>query len=427
MADKDNSARIEDFLKQVRRLKEQHKKRAAATGEDFNVFEILGVERREVKHSAMLANLLNPKGSHRQGAVFLEHFLNLELLRQGDSASYGELGDFQVTPEATTNANDGRIDIRLQKKGYACIIIENKIDAEDQPDQLSRYYRNAKADFTDEQIKLIYLTLDGKSPSGKSLSSMDGQKQLDEDRVICMSYESHIIKWLEGCLKEVVGLARIREVLLQYQGLIKKLTGQPINKELTMEISEILTKEHNLIPELENSILETKVRLQCKFWEELRKKINEACNIEFSKVSKDDVRRFFAKNSYLGIEYKVTSCLKLPLTSTFDIAFRVELDASMQYRDKVYYGFVLLENGSRFKKCRDEQFDEYADLAGDALRQGKRNDCWLLRKDMGYQNQDSSFGYIAEDAELEKLVETIAQEIEDSVDKFIEAKQDAGL
>ena len=99
----------------------------------------------------------------------------------------------------------------------------------------------------------------------------------------------------------------------------------------------------------------------------------------------------------------------------------------MQYRDKVYYGFVLLENGSRFKKCRDEQFDKYADLAGDALRQGQRNDYWLLRKDMGYQNQDSSFGYIAEGTELEKLVETIAQEIKDAVDKFIEAKQGAGL
>ena len=307
MTDENNSARIENILGQVRELKKQYERRAAVTGEDFNVFEILGVERREVRHSAMLANLLNPKGSHRQGAVFLEHFLNLEPLRLADSSGYGKLDDFQVIAEAATNANDGRIDIRLQKKGYACIIIENKIDAGDQPDQLSRYYRDAKVDFTDKKIKPIYLTLDGKSPSEKSLSRMDGQKLLDEDRVICMSYESHIIEWLKECLEEVDGIARIREVLLQYQGLIKKLTGQPINKELTMKISEILTKEHNLIPELENSILETKVHLQCKFWEELRKKINEDCNIEFSKVSKDDIRRFFIKNSYLGIEYEVTS------------------------------------------------------------------------------------------------------------------------
>ena len=276
MADKNNSARIEDFLKQVRKLKEQHEKRAAVTGEDFNVFEILGVERREVKHSAMLANLLNPKGSHRQGTVFLEHFLNLELLGQGDSASYGELGDFQVVAEVTTNANDGRIDIRLQKKGYACIIIENKIDAEDGDGQLNKYYMDAKEEgFTDEQIKLIYLTLYGEPPSEKAL---DGQKPLDADRVICISYESHIIKWLEDCFKEVVGIARLQDALLQYQGLIKKLLKQP--KELTMEISDVLIRKYDLITELENSVTEAKKRIQAQFFEKLKEKITEVCGIE---------------------------------------------------------------------------------------------------------------------------------------------------
>ena len=422
MTDQTQVQRVESALKKIRQLKEDDEKAAKDTGKNFNVFSVLGVERKEVRHSAFLKDLLDPKGTHSQGAVFLEHFLNLEPLRLADSFGYGKLDDFQVRTEAATNANDGRMDILL-KKDDAYIIIENKIDAEDQTDQLSRYYRNAKKrGFEGEQIKLIYLTLDGKPPSEKSLSSRYGQKLLNEDRVIYMSYESHIIKWLKDCLKEVGGIARIREVLLQYKEIIKELTEQPINEELTMEISDILTKEHDLIPELEKSILETKVRLQYKFWEKLRKKITEDCNIEFSKVSEDDVRRFFRKNGYLGIEYKVAT-----LTSTFDIAFRVELDASMQYRDKVYYGFVLLENGSKFKGCCGEQFDKYANLADDALGQGNRNDYWLSRKDRRYQNQDSSFGYIAEEAELEELVETIAEETKDAADKFVKAKEDAGL
>ena len=209
MTDKNNSARIENILGQIRKLKEQYEKRAAVTGEDFNVFEILGVERREVRHSAMLANLLNPKGSHRQGAVFLEHFLNLEP-RLADFSSYGKLYDFQVIAEAATNANDGRIDISLKNEGYACIIIENKIDAEDGDGQLNKYYWDARDDegFAKEQIKLIYLTLDGEPPSKKSLA---GQKPLDPDSVICISYENHIVEWLEDCLKEVVRVAPVRE------------------------------------------------------------------------------------------------------------------------------------------------------------------------------------------------------------------------
>ena len=56
MADKDNSARIEDILKEIRELKEQHEKRAA-TGEFFNVFLIDGVKIDEDTHSAILADL----------------------------------------------------------------------------------------------------------------------------------------------------------------------------------------------------------------------------------------------------------------------------------------------------------------------------------------------------------------------------------
>ena len=42
----------------------------------FNIFSILNVDRDEVHtHSAMLSELLNPKGSHGQGDAFLKLFL----------------------------------------------------------------------------------------------------------------------------------------------------------------------------------------------------------------------------------------------------------------------------------------------------------------------------------------------------------------
>ena len=158
MTNKDNSARIEDILKEFRELKKEHDKRAA-TGEFFNVFLIDGVKIDEDTHSAILADLLDPNGSHRQGAIFLKHFLNLECLRPADSSDYGELEDFHV--ERKANRKYGEIDVLLEKKDNACVIIENKIhDAVDQDNQLNRYYKYAKESFTNDQIKLIY------SPTG---------------------------------------------------------------------------------------------------------------------------------------------------------------------------------------------------------------------------------------------------------------------
>ena len=464
MTDENNSARIENILGQIRKLKEQYEKCAAITGEDFNVFEVLGVERREVRHSAMLANLLNPKGPHRQGAVFLEHFLNLEP-RLADSSSYGKLDDFQVITEAATNANDGRIDIRLKKEGYACIIIENKIDAEDGDGQLNKYYRDAKAEgFTDKQIKLIYLTLYGEPPSENSLA---GQELLDINRVICISYESHITKWLEDCLREVAEIVRIQEILLQYEELIKKLTGQPINKDLAMEIGKILTKEHDFVPKLESStpediieiltkeydlipdlessvpelesfIAEAKIHIQYKFWNKLKKKVTEICKLERfdakgprGDVSKKAVRQHYYpdnnRHRYFGISFRICK-----LCSIYDIGFRVELNDD----ERIYYGFVLLRrDGYIGRQYEQEEVKPYVDIASEVLKTEYKSSYWLGYKFPEYQNQYISFSdfgaeqmrYIADDAELEKMVETIALEIKDAVDKFIEAKKDAGL
>lgn len=47
-----------------------------SSNEDFNIFSILRMETDEVNtHSRFIAELLNPKGIHFQGEVFLELFI----------------------------------------------------------------------------------------------------------------------------------------------------------------------------------------------------------------------------------------------------------------------------------------------------------------------------------------------------------------
>jgi len=73
----------------------------------FNIFSILRAERNErFTHSAFIAELLNPNGSHCQGAIFLKLFLD-EI--KWDSDLTTDISKSIVKPEQYTG--DGFIDI----------------------------------------------------------------------------------------------------------------------------------------------------------------------------------------------------------------------------------------------------------------------------------------------------------------------------
>lgn len=106
----------------------------------------------ETTHSAILGDLLNPHGSHGQGNLFLQPFLNF--LNVPDPAK----GKWTVTVEK------GRIDILLRRILPKCvIIIENKSNfADDQPNQLYRYWeqeiyrQNPNLNYESDDIKRLY-------------------------------------------------------------------------------------------------------------------------------------------------------------------------------------------------------------------------------------------------------------------------------
>ena len=72
---------LENLLANVSSINKKYEEMARLTGENFNIFRILKIERSEVRmHSALLAELLNPNGSHGCGNIFLELFINHFLL-----------------------------------------------------------------------------------------------------------------------------------------------------------------------------------------------------------------------------------------------------------------------------------------------------------------------------------------------------------
>ena len=243
---------IINILNQVRivsrKIKEQRIEKFER-GENYNIFNDLGFMSDEVHlHSMFLANLLNPKGSHGQRGKFLEAFLKmLQKSFPAISADSLELDTAIASVEVEkyigrqTDSEGGRIDIYLTD-GKHSIIIENKIYAGDQYHQMLRYWNyglSQKGNDTEKSFVLIYLTLDGCSPSKESLG-----EDLKENDIVCLSYKSDIRGWLDRCVELASRTPLVRETINQYISTIDILTNNVM--EDNKELFDILSKEENL-------------------------------------------------------------------------------------------------------------------------------------------------------------------------------------
>jgi len=138
-------------------------------GENFNVFSALNMCSDEMRlHSRLLATLFNPKANHGLGNEFLRQFLVTAIKVDDNYITHCNESIAERYVGEVTETTGGRIDIILED-GKHGIIIENKIYASDQPNQLLRYHNYGVKQFGENNFKLVYLTLYGSEPSSDSL------------------------------------------------------------------------------------------------------------------------------------------------------------------------------------------------------------------------------------------------------------------
>ena len=241
---------INNLLNQVSIIKKKYDDLAEYTGENYNVFNVLGIYNDELSHSKIIGDLLNVKGSHGQKDTFLELFLNEINVFNENTEQHKVLHNFKTENSSThiekyigkvefSNCVGGRIDI-LINDGSNNIIIENKIWAGDQYLQLVRYNNQ------DKKAPIIYLTLEGKEPSIDSISDKNDENRLTLGKdFVCISYRTNIVNWLENCIKEMANKPIIRESLNQYLVLVKQLTNQSKNNYMNEIVNSILCNDNN--------------------------------------------------------------------------------------------------------------------------------------------------------------------------------------
>ena len=244
---------IQQFFQEVASicaLEQAQQEERNRKGENYNLFSILSIERYELKHSALIANLLDPEGSHGCGDAFLRAFF--EIAMKGTAYPFENSTPLDSRTEHYTGpiAGDtgGRIDILVKSSHYR-LLIENKIYAGDQDKQLIRYDNYGKEIFGADGYLLVYLTLYGYDASKESTAT----KSAEEVGYLRLSYAEDILRWLEQCARLAYDKPLVRESLNQYIRTIKQLTYRDMNQENIPKIIDLAVDHPEVVATLSSN------------------------------------------------------------------------------------------------------------------------------------------------------------------------------
>lgn len=191
----------------------------------FNIFQVAGIWKSEEIHTSVIAELINPKSAfHDMGTDFLDKFLLWIGIPALSCEDLEGLKNAEVKTEVPTDKGR-RIDMVISTKSLY-LPFEVKIWASDQDAQLWDYYDFSKREAGNRKLpKVYYLTPDGHEPSAQSRTNpSDGKEQLSDDQICLLSFNGHILRWLEDCMKEPGIPSDVLEIMKQLRDNIQ---GEP--------------------------------------------------------------------------------------------------------------------------------------------------------------------------------------------------------
>jgi len=396
----------QQLISQVSQLSRHYREMDRLSGGNFNIFRVINVSSDELKHSLFIADLLNPKGSHGQGTVFLSLFV--EQLGITPFVSDNAIVEIEKSIGKITEEEGGRLDIYINDNRGNAVVIENKIYADDQPNQLIRYYQFIQNHKFNPQ-HVYYLTLDGKNATRKS-THCESLKLESGEHYKTISYQSDIINWLELCRKEAAQLPLLREGISHYINLIKYLTGQSTNKAMRDEIIEIAMQSEQSLrsaADISNNFSAIKAKTQWNFWKALRVALeSKGLKIEDNPnntVSSTRTWNFYtSKDTYYGLWVEIYK------EDNLSIHWGVEIE------NNVYSGFTV-ERAGEGGISDTTEFEWLRGIIMECDSLYKTTKYWLGWKypstmlDFRAFNSDAIFS-LANKKELDKIVEGIVVE-----------------
>ncbi|MCR8679623.1 MULTISPECIES: PDDEXK-like family protein [Campylobacter] len=292
--EKDYKSFFAEFEKAYNEYENKVKERRARGIHDYNIFDVL--ETKEVKHSKFIASLLDPKGLHYQGDLFLREFIN----------ACG-ISDFGLdASNALVYREYENIDIYITD-GDKHIIIENKLWTSDHDEQVARYIRTIIGEIGEqnedslseiyERILVLYLT-----PSDDVIKKLDGIDEVKNDSLIIdnneiafkhISYKKEIIEWLCRVKDEITNLMDLTAIISQYEKAVKILTNQ--GERMANDIvKEQIRSNYELCAAIYDNFKSVEIELTNNFFEKVYSELNN--NLEIQDNWKLSFNKFENKN-----------------------------------------------------------------------------------------------------------------------------------
>ncbi len=321
---------ITNLLHQVNTISKYNKELARLNGENFNIFSILGMESDENKtHSRFIAELLNPKGSHDLGAIFLELFLKqIDLNTVSlDSNNTNVFIEKSIGKTNYLDKSGGRIDIALIDDKNHSIYIENKIYANDQNAQIERYYNH-----NTDKSTVLYLTLLGNEPTQKSKGNLVSGTDFH-----CISYKYTIVEWLEKCVKEASTQPVLRETIKQYIILINKLTGQLTNQKMEEDVIKLIQANFESASLINSNFDNAKFSIAEKVRNRLFQRFEVTFSEKYRMIKSGKISDTYAKIMFYPISYQ-------------DLGISISIESfsgNGHHQGKLFIGFLDIGDNNR--------------------------------------------------------------------------------
>lgn len=220
---KKNQKYTEQIKELLRRISFAQEQGTIETKGSLNLFDINSISHLENYHTNIIASLLDGKQKHRH-PEFGELFIQTINDRYPESPLPPHVGPITVVREKSINS--GRIDIFIETNSFV-LIIENKIYASDDTNQLQKYYEWGLETFLPKNKKVIlcYLTLDGELPVTNSLEEDTRKELASQGQYYSISYSRDILSWLES-LQVREGEEVLQAALAQYIDVVQGLCGE---------------------------------------------------------------------------------------------------------------------------------------------------------------------------------------------------------
>lgn len=347
----------------------------------YNILSEIESPYSEAFHSNMLASLLKEP-------QILQAFL--KLLPENISIHSKDLIDATVDTEFVCPESQKRIDILIRLKFkpsgqtpplYKAIILENKIYAKDQPQQLDNYFAALKGlGYPVKDILLVYLTLEGNAPSADSFCTA----KKENASLAQLSYQEHIISFLESSLTldPVKQSSRLKNTIESYKELLVEYLSPSVEHLFPRYDTSSKELVWKFVNELENQVLSL-LKENYNF-PDLNKETKS-----FLTCEKEEFLSFFPESSRsfgFNVPLKQFSLNNKDAT----IYFCIEIE------DFIYFGLSLHYNGNfsycDFKANRD-LLQDLKPLLDTLFKEGFYNHSyWLGWKYFNLKNAEDKYG-----------------------------------